>query len=135
MRKLGRMQCSFSGLWMTTHAITPSLSLSTGKTCFLSLNLFGKHFYEKHCFSVRRTLFFKMTSHVCASEFWSGKAKSGSCFLLSLSCWEKAEKMAMKDRRRSKREKERLPAQAVGNLILFFTVHLNSLFLFASILR
>jgi len=74
----------------------------------LSLNLFGKCFYEKHCFSVRRTLFFKMTPHIRAPEFWCRTRQVRKPFSAEFyPVGKKLGKMAMKDRRRSKREKER----------------------------
>lgn len=65
-----------------------------------------------------------------------GKTSQEAVLCWVLSCWEKAGKDGNeRQKEKQERKRERLHAQAVGNLILFYTVHLNSFFPFASILR
>lgn len=84
VRNLGRTVGSFCGLFVTIRVISPYLSLCIGKTCFVSLNPFGKCFYKDY-FTLGSTLLFKWNLIQLGLDSGAGQTKSATYFPPSFS--------------------------------------------------
>lgn len=101
----GDLKIPFLVCYVTTHVISPYLSLPIGKTCFVALNPFGKCLYKEN-FSIRSILLSKWDIIQLALDPGAGQTKSVICFPPDFLLGKNRVRQQVKDRRMSKSQWE-----------------------------